>query len=180
MATTSFQPAEQTANRPKANMALGSDTVPAETNDAMRAFQLLGGTKLSNHTVRNALDAHDLIVRGISSQALIYLVHKVSVLSSGDALNKAIGMSLRTFQRKKTTEKGKGRLSPAQSSRAWQFAEIFAQATEVLGDQEAAEAWMLAPAIGLNSRRPIDLLSSAAGAEAVGHHLTRMEYGVYT
>ena len=38
---------------------------------------------------------------------------------------------------------------------------------------------MLAPAIGLDNRRPIDLLSSAAGAEAVENALTRMEYGVY-
>ena len=34
-------------------------------------------------------------------------------------------------------------------------------------------------AIGLDNRRPIDLLSSAAGAEAVENALTRMEYGVY-
>lgn len=158
--------------------AIGTD--PAEINDAMRAFQLLGGRDLINHTVRNALDAHDLIMQGISSQALIHLVSQVSVLSSGDALNKAIGMSLRTLQRKKTMEKGRDRLSPEQSSRAWQFAEILAQATDVLGSQEAAEAWMLDPAIGLDNRRPIDLLSSAAGAEAVEHHITRMEYGVYT
>lgn len=157
---------------------LGADTV--ETDDAVRAFQLFGGRKLIKHNVRNSLDAHDVIVQGISSQALIHLVDTVSVLSSGDALNKAIGMSLRTLQRKKKTEKGKDRLSTEQSSRAWQFAEILAQATDVLGDQEAAEAWMLAPAIGLDNRRPIDLLSSAAGAEAVEHHLTRMEYGVYT
>ena len=157
---------------------IGADTLV--TNDAVRAFQLFGGHKLINHTVRNSLDAHDVIVKGISSQALIHLVHKVSVLSSGDALSKAIGISLRTLQRRKAMEKGKGRLSTEQSSRAWQFAAIVAQATEVLGDQEAAEAWMLAPAIGLDNRRPIDLLSSAAGAEAVEHHLTRMEYGVYT
>ena len=87
-------------------------------------------------------------------------------------------MSLRTLQRKKA-DKGKDRLSPEQSSRAWRFAELLAQATDVLGDQDAAEAWMLAPAIGLDNRRPIDLLSSAAGAEAVENALTRMEYGVY-
>lgn len=150
------------------------------TDDVVRAFQLFGGRKLIERNVCNSLDAHDLIVQGISSQALIHLVDTVTVLSSGDALSKAIGMSLRTLQRKKKTEKGKDRLSPEQSSRAWQFAEILAQATGVLGDQDAAEAWMLAPATGLDNRRPIDLLSSTAGAEAVEHHLTRMEYGVYT
>jgi len=69
-----------------------------------------------------------------------------------------------------TSEEGKDRL----------IAEILAHATNVLGDHESAEAWMLATAIGLDNRRPIDLLSSAAGAEAVETYLTRMEYGVYT
>lgn len=172
MATTTFRDKD---NKPE---AISADT--ARHNDAVRAFQLFGGRDLTNHTVRNALDAHDLIMRGISSQALIHLVDQVSVLSSGDALNKAIGMSMRTLQRKKSAKHEKGRLSTEQSSRAWQFAEILAQATDVLGNQEAAEAWMLEPAIGLDNRRPIDLLSSAAGAEAVEHHITRMEYGVYT
>lgn len=158
--------------------AIDADAV--ETDDAVRAYQLLGGRKIIKHTVRNSLDAHDVIVKGISSQAIVHLVATVSVLSSGDALNKAIGMSLRTFQRKKKTEKGKDRLSTEQSSRAWRFAEILAQATDVMGNQESAETWMLAPATGLDNRRPIDLLSTAAGAEAVENHLTRMEYGVYT
>ena len=152
--------------------------IDVDAEDAVRAFHLLGGRKVINQTVRNSLDAHDVIVKGISSKALLHLVDTVSVLSSGDALNKAIGMSLRTLQRKKA-DKGKDRLSPEQSSRAWRFAELLAQATDVLGDQDAAEAWMLAPAIGLANRRPIDLLSSAAGAEAVENALTRMEYGVY-
>ena len=49
-----------------------------------------------------------------------------------------------------------------------------------MGTQEAAEAWLLEPAIGLDNRRPIDLLASSAGAEAVEDCLTRLEYGVYT
>lgn len=147
-------------------------------NEMERAYRLLGGRKVIKCQVRNSLDVHDLIVQGLSSQALIYLVDTVSVLSSGDALNKAIGMSLRTFQRLKS-KKGMARLSAEQSSRAWRFADILAHATDVLGDQKAAESWLLAPAIGLDNRRPIDLFSSVAGAEAVETHLKCMEYGVY-
>jgi putative toxin-antitoxin system antitoxin component (TIGR02293 family) len=150
----------------------------AELNEVGRAYRLLGGGKILKQPVRNSLDAHDLIMKGLPSRALVHLVSNVTILSSGDALNKAIGMSIRTLQRRKTeTDRA---LSTEQSSRAWRFAEILAQATDVLGDQEAAEAWLLAPAIGLDNRRPIDLLSSAAGAEAVENYLTRMEYGVYT
>ena len=45
----------------------------AETDDAVRAFRLLGGQKVIKQTVRNSLDAHDVIVKGISSQALLRL-----------------------------------------------------------------------------------------------------------
>ncbi|PZX03762.1 antitoxin Xre/MbcA/ParS toxin-binding domain-containing protein [Celeribacter halophilus] len=35
------------------------------------------------------------------------------------------------------------------------------------------------PAFGLENRKPIDLLASAAGAETVQDHLTMLEYGIY-
>ncbi|MFV0334249.1 MAG: antitoxin Xre/MbcA/ParS toxin-binding domain-containing protein [Tropicimonas sp.] len=154
------------------------DVPVAYENDAIRAYRLLGGDKVMHAAVSNSLDAHDLIVRGIPSKSLLHLVDGVRILATGDVLNKAIGISIRTLQRRKSDAKQKA-LSTEQSSRAWRFAEIIAQATDVIGSQEAAEAWMLAPAIGLDNRRPIDLLASAAGAEAVENYLTRLEYGVY-
>ena len=36
------------------------------------------------------------------------------------------------------------------------------------------------PAVALDQRRPIELLSTAVGAELVEQLLTRIEYGVYT
>jgi len=78
-----------------------------------------------------------------------------------------------TLQRKKAENKGqKDRLSirQAKSSRAFlALCELLAQATAMfLGDQEAAEAWMLALAIKAWTTAPsdLDLLTSAAGAEA--------------
>ena len=62
----------------------------------------------------------------------------------------------------------------------WKFASILAKATEVLGSREAAERWLEQPAIGLGRKRPIDLLSTTAGAEMVEKFLGRLEYGVYS
>ena len=70
-------------------------------------------------------------------------------------------------------------LSVEQSNRTWKFAEILGQATETFGSKEKAEAWMNLPAIGLDQRKPIDLLATAVGVEAVEDYLTRIEYGVY-
>ena len=152
---------------------------PRSGNGTVRAFHLLGGRRIMKRAVHDQLDAHDMIVEGLPARSLLHLVEGVRVLSTGDVLNKAVGISIRTLQRRKIDAQDT-LLSPEQSSRAWRFAEILAQATDILGSQDAAETWLVEPAIGLNNRRPVDLLASAAGAEAVGTYLTRLEYGVYT
>ena len=148
-------------------------------SDVTRAFRLLGGKKTIKASVDNALDAHDLLVKGLPTSTLLHLVNEVLMLSSEDALEKAIGISLRTLQRRKKDNISKA-LSVEQSNRTWRFAEILGRAIDVLGSKEEAERWMARPAIGLENRKPIDLLASAAGAEAVENYLTRLEYGVYT
>lgn len=148
-------------------------------NEVTRAYRLLGGNKTIKGSVNNALDAHDLLVKGLPTSTLLHLVNEVLMLSSEDALEKAIGISLRTLQRRKKDNISKA-LSVEQSNRTWRFAEILGRAIDVLGSKEEAEHWMGRPAIGLENRKPIDLLASAAGAEAVENYLTRLEYGVYT
>ena len=86
-------------------------------------------------------------------------------------------MSLRTFQRRKVAPDKP--LSQEQSGRTWKFAEILAKATDVFGSQEEAEQWLERPAIGLDQRRPIDLLATPAGIELIEQYLTRLAYGVY-
>ena len=58
--------------------------------------------------------------------------------------------------------------------------DILEKAIDVLGSKEEAERWMDRPAIGLDNRKPIDLLASAAGAEEVKNYLIRLEHGVHT
>ncbi len=57
---------------------------------------------------------------------------------------------------------------------------ILVMATEVLGSREAAGRWMQEPAIGLDQRRPLDLLSTSAGMDIVRTFLERLQHGVYT
>ncbi len=90
---------------------------------------------------------------------------------------KAIGMSLRTFQRRKDSPKKP--LNQDQSGRTWKFAEILTKATTIFGSQDEAEQWLESPAMGLDQRRPIDLLATPAGVEIVEDLLVRLEYGVY-
>jgi putative toxin-antitoxin system antitoxin component (TIGR02293 family) len=150
---------------------------PART-ELQQVSALFGGRQTLRRAVQNPLDAHDLLVAGLPGDALMHLLGKLGALRSSPSLEKALGMSLRTIQRRK--ERPDQVLDREQSSRTWKFAEILARATEVMGSQVEAEEWLARPAMGLDGRRPIDLLESAAGTEIVEEFLTRLEYGVYT
>jgi len=126
---------------------------------------------------RTPVETHEMLLHGLPTKALVHLVENFAVLRWDGALEKAVGMSQRTYQRHTTlTTKP---LNPEQSGRTWKFAEILAKATAVLGSKEEAEQWLEQPAIGLDQRRPIDLLATPAGIELVEQYLLRLEYGVY-
>jgi putative toxin-antitoxin system antitoxin component (TIGR02293 family) len=72
-----------------------------------------------------------------------------------------------------------GQLSSEQSGRARKLAEILGKGTSIFGSKEEAEQWLGRPAIGLDQRKPIDLLTTPAGVELVEDFLARLEYGVY-
>ena len=48
-----------------------------------------------------------------------------------------------------------------------------------MGDQQAAENWLVTLAMALEQRRPVDLLATPAGIKLVEDLLVRMDYGVY-
>ncbi|MBB5751731.1 type II RES/Xre toxin-antitoxin system antitoxin [Prosthecomicrobium pneumaticum] len=150
---------------------------PQPSSDFERVVDLLGGTKVFRRRPAGPLDAHEMLLAGLPGTALTHLVGSLEVLRPTAALERAIGMSLRTLQRRR--EAPEKPLSQEQSGRAWKFAEILARASAVLGSQEEAEQWLERPALGLDGRRPIDLLSTPAGVELVEDFLRRLEYGVY-
>src|SRR5262249_53511797 len=139
-----------------------------DENEPQRVADLLGFKR----KLRNALDVHEALVHGLPGTALAHLLARLETLESA-ALEKAVGMSVRTFQRRKVAP-GKP-LSQEQSGRVWKFAEILAKATSVLGSQLQAEQWLERPAIGLDRRRPLDLLATPAGTQLVEDYLTRIE-----
>ena len=125
----------------------------------------------------SSIEIHEFISKGLPGEMLITLAKKVQFIAPADVSN-ALGVSVRTLQRRSHAPKSP--LSKEQSGRAWKFAEILATATEVFGSQSEAEQWMIAPAIALDQRRPIDLLGSPVGLELVEQLLGRIEHGIYT
>jgi len=141
------------------------------------AVRLLGGSRVLKRQVRSPLEAHVLLTEGLPNAALLHLVDSLGALGGGSAIEKAVGISTRTIQRKKIAPTES--LDPVQSGRTWKFAEILARASHIFGSQDEAEDWMNRPAIGLDGERPLDLLSTPAGQEMVESYLTQIEYGVY-
>jgi putative toxin-antitoxin system antitoxin component (TIGR02293 family) len=148
--------------------------------EVTRTVELLGGQRTLHRLVRSRLEAHDLLRDGLPGHALKHLVNYVTILRAPHhgSLERAVGISLRTYQRRKDALDKP--LSLEQSGRTWKFAEILGRTTELFGSQAEAEDWLQRPAMALEQREPIDLLSTPAGVECIEDHLTRLEYGVYT
>jgi putative toxin-antitoxin system antitoxin component (TIGR02293 family) len=160
-------------------MARGNEsgTSPKEAGEIQRAAELLGGSRVLRRRLHHRLDVHEALHHGLPGAALVHLIENVGLLTHRGLLESAVGMSLRTVQRFKVAPKRP--LSKEHSGRAWKFAEILAKAAEVLGSQQEAERWLERPALGLEQRRPIDLLATPAGVKLVEELLERLEYGVY-
>jgi len=144
-----------------------------------RVVDLLGGRSTFDHPFSTVLEAHANIQRGFPSKSLLVFVRSFPSLGREDTIDKVVGVSLRTFQRHKKAGATE-RLNREQSGKLYKAAEILAKAVDVFGSTEAAERFLEEPAMALDSLRPIELLSTPAGAELVERHLGRLEYGVYT
>jgi putative toxin-antitoxin system antitoxin component (TIGR02293 family) len=148
----------------------------SDRSSVQLATELLGGRRVLHRQVATAEDAHELVLRGIPAEAMVKLFAGVLSLSA-NVLLAAIGVSERSFARRKAAPKM--RLPTDEGERLWRFAEVLAHATSVFGSQGEAEHWLDRPAIGLDHRKPIDLLRTHPGTRLVSEYLTRIEHGVY-
>lgn len=155
-----------------------AEQVYGEAGAIERVARLFGGRAILRGDPKTPIEAHDLLLKGLPGAAMEHLVGNLVTLQPNEALERAFGMSVRTYQRRKKSEAKP--LTREQSGRTWKFAEILAHATEIFGSQEEAELWLERPATGLDQRRPIDLLATTAGTEIVETHLARLEHGVYS
>lgn len=128
-------------------------------------------------TLPDPMAAHEAVMAGLPAGQLLATVETVALLRDPGVFEGIMGISLRTYQRLK--DQPEKRLDHAVSGRLWRFREVFARAAELLGGAAEAEAWLAAPQMALDQRRPIELLASPAGATLVETLLDRMDYGVY-
>jgi putative toxin-antitoxin system antitoxin component (TIGR02293 family) len=139
-----------------------------------RVARALGLGKLR---LSDGIQVHDRILMGLPRTSVCFLVRHLKVIRETEVFG-CIGLSKAAAARMGAAPDTL--LSANQSSRLWLLTEVLLIAQEVLGSREAAERWIATPAIALNARRPIDLMSTPQGAELVKRLLAQLDHGVYT
>ena len=129
---------------------------------------VLGLKGLSNLELLNEVQA------GLPASVFNRFAYMAGV--SREALAKAVGVSLRTVQRR--GEAGTN-LDAVPSERLVRLADLYARASEVVGDDDLARQWMQTPRQVFGDKTPFELAGSELGAREVEDLLLRVEHGVF-
>ncbi len=77
-----------------------TDPARHEPMALQRTVELLGGNQVLRHAPRDPMDVHELLLEGLPGRALIHLIESLVTLRRTVSVEKGVGMSLRTFQRR--------------------------------------------------------------------------------
>ena len=147
---------------------------PAKTHSrrhpALNAVYL----RFATLTGLSGLEMHDAVMKGIPISVVRNVIRSFKILSPTE-IRTVLGVSEATLRRRANST-----LDANASDRTVRLLAVAELATKVLGARTAAERWLAASAIGLDRRRPIDLLASSEGTDMVKTLLTRMEHGIYS
>lgn len=154
-----------------------SSVIPLPTRqDPSGPLELLFGSDLSFQAT-DAFALHDLMEKGFPSDRVIAWVQSYSQFRDHHVFTKIIGLSERTLQRRiKSPEP----LTHDQTNSTWRLVTVLSKAKDVFGDITQALAWIVAPAMGLEGKIPLNMLTTQMGYELVEDFLVRLEYGVYS
>jgi putative toxin-antitoxin system antitoxin component (TIGR02293 family) len=137
--------------------------------------QILGGRKVLGKTIKSPDDLTHLIRKGLPAGSIAALAGKLH-LGNG-VLSRKLGIPQRTLTRRLSEAM---LLTPAESDRTVRMARVYANAVEMIGDEEKAIQWLGTPNRALGGERPLDQLDTDTGARVVEDVLGRIAYGVYS
>jgi putative toxin-antitoxin system antitoxin component (TIGR02293 family) len=137
--------------------------------------EVLGGRKVLGKAVTKPDDLARLVRLGLPAVSVAALAHRLHL--GNRALGQKLGIPQRTLTRRLSHA---SRLTPAESDRTVRMARVYANAVEMIGDQERAIAWLGTPNRALGGDRPLDLLDTDLGARMVDDILGRIAYGIYS
>jgi putative toxin-antitoxin system antitoxin component (TIGR02293 family) len=137
--------------------------------------EVLGGRKVLGRAIKKPDDLAHLIRKGLPAGSVTALAQKLHV---GNALlSRRLGIPQRTLSRRLSQS---SLLTPAESDRTVRVARVYANAVEMIGDEDKAIQWLGTPNRALSGERPLDQLDTDMGARMVEDILGRIAYGVYS
>jgi putative toxin-antitoxin system antitoxin component (TIGR02293 family) len=136
---------------------------------------VLGGRKVLGKTIRKPDDLAQLVRQGLPASSVTALAEKLDVGST--VLSRKLGIPQRTLTRRLSQ---RSRLTAAESDRIVRLARVYANAVEMIGDEEKAVEWLQTPNRALGGATPLDQLDTDPGARAVEDVLGRIAYGAYS
>src|SRR5262245_38073781 len=136
---------------------------------------VLGGRKVFRKSVKGPEDLAYLVRKGLPADSLSVLAERLHL--SNTILSRKLGIPQRTLTRRLSKA---SLLTPAESDRTVRMARVYANAVEMIGDEEKAIEWLNTPNRALGGERPLDQLDTDVGARMVEDVLGRIAYGVYS
>ncbi|MCY7358007.1 MAG: DUF2384 domain-containing protein [Rudanella sp.] len=120
----------------------------------------------------STFDLIDASRKGLSKKAIAALAKNLRITQA--ELLVILNISTRTWQRY-SDEK----LMPQEvTEKALQLATLYKQGEEVFGSPEKFSGWMNHPSLFFRGKRPIELLDTTFGFQAIHEELIRIDYGV--
>jgi len=126
----------------------------------MTSTDVLGGTKVLGYKIKNCMDWHALILKGMPAGVISHLNKKWGLTDKFMA--RMVGLSASTVSRKrKRANRSAGeRLSLVQGDRLYRVARIIALAVDVFEDKASAIEWLNNKQTDLDDRVPRDMLQT--------------------
>ena len=143
--------------------------------EAEAIAEILGGRKVLGKAIKKPDDLAQLVRAGLPAGSVSALAERLH-LGNG-----VLSRKLRIPQRTLTRRLSHGSmLTAAESDRTVRMARVYANAVEMIGDQEKAIEWLGTPKRALGGETPLDQLDTDTGARMVEDILGRIAYGVYS
>ncbi len=143
-------------------------------NDIQALNRFMGGRSVIG-SPRSETDFIKIIRQGFPTKVIVFVMQSFPIAEVDLRRSLGLGDALGTW-----LDDGGRRFEPRESELIYRFAKVAAAATEVFESRGKAAKWMLTENVALGDERPINLLDTSIGFQAVLDVLHRIEHGVYS
>lgn len=137
--------------------------------------EVLGGKRTFKQPILKSDDLVKRVRAGLPASSVTMLADSLSMQRAQVA--KRLNIPARTLSRRLAA---KSRLTQDESDRTMRMARVVALAKEVLGAEDKASRWMVAPNRALGGKTPFDQLDTELGVRSVEEVLQRIAYGMFS